>query len=268
VSTSTLPIALAQISVDEDPDRARARALEATTEAAEAGARLIVLPEATLAPFGTDLHRAAADHADRFDEQLSALAERLDVVVIAGSFTTSQDARVHNTVIARGRNLRSDYRKIHLYDAFGARESETVAPGDRLLLIEVDGVRIGIATCYDIRFPEQFVALAQAGAQVIAVPMAWGAGPGKAEQLRVLQRARALDSTCLLLAADQVPAPGWTGRAARGVGGSVVISALGEVIDSAGEGEQILVRELELDAVDEVRRTLPVLTGRPEQQVL
>lgn len=266
MSTSTLTAALAQYAVDEDPARSTARAVRAVDEAAAAGARLVVLPEAALAPFGTDLRVAAHDHAAAFDDAITSRADRHDVVVIAGSFTLAADERVHNTVIVRGRGLHEDYRKIHLYDAFGARESETIAPGDALVSFEVDGLRVGVATCYDIRFPEQFVALARAGAQVIAVPMAWGAGEGKAEQLRVLQRARALDSTSLLLAADQVPQPGWSGTAARGVGGSAAISPLGAVIAAADEGEGLLVVEVDAEVVAGARAALPVLTERPELQ--
>ncbi|WP_193636169.1 nitrilase-related carbon-nitrogen hydrolase [Brachybacterium subflavum] len=266
MSTSTLTAALAQYAVDEEPPRATERAVRALDEAAAAGARLVVLPEAALAPFGTDLPAAAREHARAFDEAITASAERHDLVAVAGSFTLAADGRVHNTVIVRGRDLRADYRKIHLYDAFGARESETIAPGAGLVSIDVDGIHVGLATCYDIRFPEQFVALARAGAQVVVVPMAWGAGEGKAEQLRVLQRARALDSTSVLLAADQVPAPGWSGRAARGVGGSVAVSPLGAVIAAAGADEELLVVEVDAEAVTEARSALPVLADRPELQ--
>ncbi|MBK0331298.1 nitrilase [Brachybacterium sp. MASK1Z-5] len=264
MSTSTLTVALAQYAVDEDPSRATERAVRALDESAARDARLVVLPEAALAPFGTDLAAAARDHADAFDEAITATAQRHDLVAVAGSFTLAADGRVHNTVIVRGRDLRADYRKIHLYDAFGARESETIAPGDTLVSVDVDGVCVGLATCYDIRFPEQFVALAGAGAQVVVVPMAWGAGEGKADQLRLLQRARALDSTSLLLAADQVPGPGWSGKAARGVGGSAAISPLGAVIAAAGEAEELLLVEVDAEAVAEARSTLPVLTDRPE----
>ncbi|PWH07944.1 hydrolase [Brachybacterium endophyticum] len=258
-----MPVALAQIVVDEEPDRARERAVAALEEGIASGARLVVLPEATLAPFGTDLGAAARVHAAALDEALTAVAEEAGVVVVAGSFEAADDGRVHNTLIARGPDVHRDYRKIHLYDAFGADESRTIAPGEELALIEVEGTTVALATCYDIRFPEQFVALARGGADVIAVPMAWGAGPGKSEQLRVLQRARALDSTSLLVAADQIAPRDHEGKAPRGVGGTVAVSALGEVIAHARDGEQILRVDLDVGSVAEVRRTLPVLEGRP-----
>jgi predicted amidohydrolase len=134
--------------------------------------------------------------------------------VVAGSFSPADDGRVHNTVLVRGPggSPTLDYRKIHLFDAFDADESATVAPGQELITFDLEGTRFGIATCYDMRFPEQFTALARRGAQAIVLPTAWAAGPGKREQLQLLLRARALDSTSVILAADQSPPAGYTGK--------------------------------------------------------
>jgi predicted amidohydrolase len=261
---TSLPVALAQITVPDDPSRAR-EVVEATVrEAVAGGARLVVLPEASMTPFGTDLHAAAGEHSAAFDALLRALASELDVVLVAGSFTVADDTRVYNQVHVRGPGdtPHADYRKIHLYDAFGARESETVAPGTELVRVEVDGVQVGLATCYDVRFCEQFVALARSGAQIIALPMAWGDGPGKAEQLRILLRARALDCTSVVLAADQAPPSEPTGTAPRGVGGSAVISPLGQVLAEADPGPCVVQAILDLGEVDRARETLPVLDGR------
>lgn len=259
----TLRIALAQYTVPEDPAEARTSAERAIREAAGRGARMVVLPEASMTPFGTHLFEVATTHAAVFEELVTTLAAELDVVVIAGSFEVADASRVHNVALVRGPGLRADYRKIHLYDAFGSRESETVAPGEGLVQVEVDGIGIGVATCYDVRFPEQFVALAQAGAQIITLPMAWGDGPGKAEQLRVLLRARALDSTCVVLAADQLPPQPAAGRAPRGVGGSVALTPLGQVIAEVGPQENVLVTDIDTSTIDEARAALPVLDPRP-----
>ena len=97
-------------------------------------------------------------------------------------FCPSGDGRVTNTLIAAGPDVDSHYDKIHLYDAFGFAESKTVAPGSDPALIDVDGVVVGLTTCYDIRFPELYVELALRGAQVFTVSASWGSGRGKLEQ--------------------------------------------------------------------------------------
>lgn len=251
-------IACAQLTVTEDPVRNIALAADAVRRAAGEGARLVVLPEATLAPFGTDLSAAARDHATALDEHLTAVAEEHDAVVVAGSFTAAADGRVHNTVIVRGRGIRADYDKIHLYDAFGVRESDTIAPGDALCLVDVDGLRIGLATCYDVRFPEQFRALAEHGAQLIVLPAAWADGPGKAEQWRLLIRARALDATVHLAACDQAP-PAVDPPPTRGLGRSAIVSPLGEVSAELGREPGLLIADISVEDVEAARTALPVL---------
>src|SRR5699024_10642272 len=210
-------IALAQLQISEDVASTFETVRAAVGEAAEEGAHMVLLPEATLTPFGTDLRAAALAHHEDFAQLVQELAEEHGVVVVAGSFTPTDDGRVHNTVIVRGPNWdpHLEYRKIHLFDAFGTDESRTVAPGDDLVTFDLAGTRFGIATCYDIRFPEQFTALARRRAQAILVPLAWKEGPGKREQLQLLLRARARDSTTVVLAADQSPPPA---RAQRGRG--------------------------------------------------
>ena len=111
-------------------------------------------------------------------------------------FTPADDGRVRNTLLVTGGGHHRGYDKIHLYDAFGFAESDTVAPGTSATTFELDGVVYGVATCYDVRFPELFRALADDGADVVLLPASWGAGEGKREQWEVLVRARALDSGC------------------------------------------------------------------------
>ncbi|MGO3314034.1 MAG: nitrilase-related carbon-nitrogen hydrolase [Brachybacterium tyrofermentans] len=257
-------IALAQIEVSEDVEFRQGTVRSAVAEAAAAGAQLVLLPEATLTPFGTDLRAVADGHHASFEQLIQELADEHRLVVVAGSFTPADGDRVHNTVIARGPAdepgaVRADYRKIHLFDAYGARESETVAPGDELVLIDLGGARLGIATCYDVRFPEQFTALARRGAQAILLPLAWADGPGKSDQLRLLLQARALDSTTVVLAADQAPPAQYAGTAARGIGQSAAIGPLGRIRQELGREPGLLLVDLDLAEVREARAALPVL---------
>ena len=83
------------------------------------------------------------------------------------------------------------YRKIHLFDAFTTTESDTVAPGDEVVTADVDGWTVGLATCFDVRFPDQFTELGRRGSDLVVLPASWGDGPGKASQWDLLTRARA-----------------------------------------------------------------------------
>lgn len=281
-------IALAQIEVGEDYETTAGTVRRAVADAAAAGARLVLLPEATLTPFGTDLRAAAEAHHEAFVQLLQELATDHGLVVVAGSFTPADGDRVHNTLIARGpRNgphgnpetspdsqaeggdrgvgaVCAEYRKIHLFDAYGVRESDTVAPGDELVMLDLDGARLGLATCYDVRFPEQFTALARRGAHAVLLPMAWGDGPTKSEQLRLLLGARALDATTVVLAADQAPPPDHRGRAPRGIGQSTVVGPLGQIRQELGRAPGMLLVDLDLAEIEAARESLPVLAHAVE----
>lgn len=254
-------IALAQIEVSERIAETFETVRGAVAEAAEEGAHLVLLPEATLTPFGTDLRAAALEHHEAFAQLLQDLAEQHQIVVVAGSFTPTDDGRVHNTVLVRGPggNPHLEYRKIHLFDAFGAEESRTVAPGNELVTFDLEGTRFGLATCYDVRFPEQFTALARRGAQAILLPLAWAEGSGKREQLQLLLRARALDSTSVVLAADQAPPTEYAGTAARGIGRSAAVGPLGRIRQELGRTPGLLLVDLDLAEIDAARTALPVL---------
>ena len=180
-------------------------------------------------------------------------------------FTPADGGRVTNTLRVVGPGVDAHYDKIHLFDAFGFTESETVAPGTELLVLTLGGVGVGFATCYDIRFPSLFTALAERGAQLICVPASWGAGPGKLEQWQVLLRARALDCTCYVAAAGQAD-PTTVGRevgsAPTGIGYSGVVGPDGTVLASLGAEPGRLVVDIEPEVVAATRRTIPVLANR------
>ncbi len=118
-------------------------------------------------------------------------------------FTPGDDGRVRNTLLVTGPGIDTSYDKIHLFDAFGFAESDSVDAGTSPVAFEVNGTVIGLATCYDVRFPALFTANARAGAQVNIVCASWGAGEGKAEQWDLLVRARAVDSTTFVVACGQ-----------------------------------------------------------------
>ena len=259
-------IALAQILSGADPASNLDVVADRTAQAAAQGAALVVFPEATMRCFGRSLTEVAEPLDGPWATSLGQIAERHGVVVVAGMFTPAPDGRVRNTLRVVGPGVDTHYHKIHLFDAYGFRESDTVAAGEDPLVVELAGVGVGFATCYDIRFPGLFTTLADRGAQLICVAASWGAGPGKVAQWDLLVRARALDSTCLVAAAAQAdPASvglSAAGRAPTGVGHSCVVAPTGDLLATLGPEPGLLVTALDIEAVARTRAALPVLANR------
>ena len=179
-------------------------------------------------------------------------AER-GTTVVAGLFERS-DSTPYNTVVVRGA-ARADYRKIHLYDSFGYRESDVLAPGPwEPLTVEIGGTTVGVMTCYDLRFPELARALVDRGAEVLVVPAAWVAGPRKVDHWTTLLRARAIENTVYVVGVGQ-PGPRYTGH-------SMVVGPLGDVLVEAGAEAVTLRAALDLADVAQARRTNPSLANR------
>ena len=256
--------ALAQINSSDDPAANLDLVAAEVEHAARAGARLLVLPEATMCRFGVPLGPVAEPVDGPWAARLTALADAAGITVVAGAFSPGSGGRVRNTLLVRGAGVHADYDKIHLYDAFSFVESDSVEPGAAPLVVDVDGVGVGFATCYDLRFPGLFTALADRGAQVVVVAASWGAGPGKVEQWELLSRARALDCTSFVVACGQAdPGPLPEGSTAPlGVGHSRVVGPLGEVVAELGAEPGRLVVDLDPARVEGARSTLPVLANR------
>ena len=247
-------------------------ALAKIREAAGNGARLIVLPEATAQNFRSGrLDEQAQTLEGPFATAIQALAEELEVTVVAGMFCPADTVeregktinRVTNTALIAGPGVLGGYDKIHTYDAFDYRESDTVLAGESLVAFDVDDLIVGVATCYDIRFPEQFKELASQGAQLIVVPTSWADGPGKLEQWRLLTAARALDSTSYILAAGQ-SRPGGDAEAGNpsgptGIGHSTIVDPNGVRMAEAGYEDDILYADIDPNEVAKTRRALPVV---------
>ena len=264
--TGNLRVAAAQLAAGDDLHSNLEEVGRQVANAAAAGAHLVLFPEATMRRFGPGLAEVAEPADGPWATELRNLADRHGVVVAAGMFTPADDGRVHNTLRVVGGDVDASYHKIHLFDAFGFRESATVAPGHEPVLISVDGVVVGLTTCYDVRFPGLYTRLAELGAQVICVAASWAAGPGKVDQWRLLTRARSLDSTIFLLAAGQAD-PTTAGLhpprgAPGGVGHSAVISPRGEVLGELGPEPGLLVCDLDLAEIPEARQAIPVLANR------
>lgn len=261
-------LAMAQISSTADPahnlETIRARTMDAAVD----GAELIVFPEAAMCRFGVPLGPVAQSLDGPWASSIAALAEDRQITVVAGMFTPAEDGRIHNTIlVARPGQDPVGYNKIHLFDAFNFAESRTIAPGSEPLVVDVGQVRIGIATCYDIRFPNLFTELARRGAQLIAVPTSWGSGPGKQAQWETLTAARALDSASYIVAAGQaLPTDPDVANslAPTGIGHSRLLDPFGSVVANYDSTAQIGVHDIDLALTDKARTTLAVLANARE----
>ncbi len=219
---------------------------------------LVVLPEAFARDFGPPDHSLGpyAEELDGpFGQSVEGLARRLDTTVVAGMFEPSDDPeRPFNSLLVRG-EVAAAYRKIHLYDSFGYRESDRLTGGSLVpVVIEVAGFQVGLMTCYDLRFPELARLLVDGGAEVLVVPSAWVAGDRKVDHWRTLVRARAIENTVFVVAVGQ-PGPRYCGH-------SMVIDPLGDVMVEAGADETVLEATLERAVLSAARRTNPSLDNR------
>ncbi|MDX8146756.1 carbon-nitrogen hydrolase family protein [Lentzea sp. BCCO 10_0061] len=253
--------ALCQISSTADPQENLATVRDEVAAAAANGARVVQFPEATQCRFGVPLKPIAEPLGGPWATAVREIADEHNVVVVAGMFTPGEGDRVTNTTLVTGAGLHLGYDKIHLFDAFGFRESDTVTPGEKPVTFEVDGTTIGLATCYDVRFPELFRALA-ATAPVILLGASWGAGPGKADQWDLLVRARALDATSWILACGQADPAADHGSAPTGIGRSAAIDPIGSVRERLEGAPGTILSDVDTHLVDEVRAKLPVLANR------
>ncbi|MBO0844394.1 MAG: carbon-nitrogen hydrolase family protein [Nocardioides sp.] len=220
------------------------------------GADLVVLPEAFARDFGdpgSDVALYAESVDGPFATEVERVAKARGTTVVAGMFEET-DATPYNTVVVRG-GVHADYRKIHLYDSFGYRESDVLAAGDiSPLTFDLDGLEVGLMTCYDLRFPELSRLLVDAGAEVLLVPAAWVAGSRKVDHWRTLLRARAIENTVYVVGVGQ-PGPRYTGH-------SMVVGPLGDVLVEGGTEPGTFRADIDAAAVAEARRTNPSLANR------
>ncbi|GGP16264.1 carbon-nitrogen hydrolase family protein [Nonomuraea glycinis] len=253
-------IALCQIPVSPDPVANLTRVREALARAE--GADLAIFPEATLTRYGRRISELAEPLDGPFVSGVSEAAREHGLAVIAGTFEPGE-GRVYNTAVAIDRDgaIKGVYRKIHLFDSFGAKESELVAPGAEPTVVELAGIRVGLVICYDVRFPELTRALVDRGAEMFAVIAAWGSGPLKEDHWVTLARARALENTMWTAAVGQAPNPA-EATDGYGVGHSMLIDPLGVVRADLGATPGVQVVELDQEATAPIRATLPCLEHR------
>ncbi|GAA2545235.1 putative amidohydrolase [Neomicrococcus aestuarii] len=232
------------------------------SHAAAEGVQLILFPEEsmfTVKAVEGDFREAVARDWPIFSEGLARITEKNGIAVVAGGYEPNNGDRPYNTVLAvdaSGAELKT-YRKIHLYDAFSYQESRTISAGDPndIPIFTVGGLKFGVMTCYDIRFPEVARRLAVHGAEVILVPAAWFKGDHKVEHWRTLLKARAVENTVWVAAAGSATD--------STVGYSAILDPVSIAVDFLeGEPEGVATADVSRKRIDEVREFLPVLVNR------
>jgi len=265
-AAGTTAIAVAQFAPGAD-EKANLDSIRMLAEAAASrGALLVVFPEYS-SYFTTGLGPDWVDHAQSlhgpFVRALAEISSELGIHVVAGLIETvpGQGERVANTLVALdpAGEVVAHYRKIHLYDAFGMRESDRIVAGpvwapDAAPIFAFGGFTVGLQTCYDIRFPEVTRRLVDAGADLILLPSEWVRGPLKEHHWRTLVTARAIENTVYLAAADHAPPVG--------AGNSMVVDPMGVELVTVGESTDVGVAWISPERVDEVRHINPALRLR------
>lgn len=255
-------IAVAQTSPGIDPEQNFATIRRMTAEAAAAGARLVVFPEEAMLLADDEIKprfpEILREVWPRFETLIGELAREHGLAIIAAGYEPNPDGQPFNTIIAvdaQGAEL-ARYHKMHTYDAFAYQESAYVTRGGELPpVIEIEGHRIGIANCYDVRFPELFRSLADRGVDVIALSAAWVSGKGKEEHWSVLTQARAIENVSWFLASGTV------GPDSAGL--SRVIDPLGVVVAGLDAHEEgLIVADIDEQRTRSARAMLPALDNR------
>jgi len=255
-----MKIAVGQFAPTADLDANLRTMRRLAEQAAAGGAELVVFPEEAMLSerlVDAGFEDLVARSWSGFVQRLSFLAAETGLAVIAGGYESSADGRPYNTLVAvdaQGAIL-GTYRKLHLYDAFSHRESDRIRPGDKgVTVVRIGELTVGMITCYDLRFPEIYRAVVDAGAELLTVPAAWFAGEHKVDHWQALLKARAIENTVWVAAADTC--------SEHTVGRSAVLDPMGVVVAEAGEDEAVVLAEVTRARIDEVRETVPVLANR------
>ena len=258
-----IKVGIVQQCASVDKAQNLAFAVDCIKEAKNKRADLVCFPEFLMAyspaeQSSGELSRIAENVEGGFTSALRGAAKENKVEVVATIYESSDSAeRVYDTalVIDRAGNLASVYRKLHLYDALGFRESDKLKPGEDLARpVKTAAGNVGLMICYDVRFPELSRVLTVLGAETLVVPSGWVRGDKKVEHWRTMLQARAIENGCYVVAPNQVGNI-YTGH-------SLVVDPFGSVVVDMDEKEGLEVVELDQDLLQTVREKLPLLRHR------
>ncbi len=259
-------IGLCQIDGSDDKKANLRLASEYVKRAADGGAQVVSLPEMWNCPYAARFFRKAAEPADGPTvEFMSRLAEDLGIYLIGGSIPEEDEGKIYNTSFSFDREgkILGRFRKVHLFDVdikggISFRESDTLTPGDEMLVLDTEFCRIGVAICYDVRFPEWFRKMALEGAGLVVLPAAFNMTTGPAHW-DLTMRARALDNQIYLAANARA---GDSDGPYHSYGNSCIVSPWGDFVSHGDEKTSIIYGDIDTDYVDQIREQLPLLKHR------
>jgi predicted amidohydrolase len=255
-------LALCQFSSSEDKDESLETAARFVRRAADAGARVVALPEMWNCPYGNEYFpKYAEEEGGRSFSFLSSLAKERGLCLIGGSVPESAGGKYYNTsfVFGPGGELIGKHRKVHLFDIDveggpSFNESDTLAPGEGLTVVDTELGKIGVAICFDVRFAEMFQEMAEAGCHLVVLPAAFTLATGAAHW-ELLIRSRALDNqfyvgACAPARSDKLKFKSWAH--------SLIADPWGDVRAAAATEETVIFGEIDLGYMEKIRRELPV----------
>lgn len=264
---SNFKVAVCQVKVTDNKTENLINAHQHIQEAASKGATLVVLPEMFNCPYDNKFFPQFAEPlpGGPTSEMLSTAAKKHSIYIVGGSMPERDGDNIYNTSPLFGPNghLLAKHRKVHLFDVklasgISFQESLTLSPGNHVTVVKTQLCPVGVAICYDMRFPEIFRLMALGGAEVIVVPGAFNLTTGPAHWHLSL-RMRSVDNQVYTVGAS--PARFDTGGYIA-YGHSLVVDPWGEVLADAGTGENIIYAQIDLDRVKQIRQQLPLLKHR------
>ncbi|WP_224824306.1 carbon-nitrogen hydrolase family protein [Cognatishimia sp. MH4019] len=268
-----LKTALIQLNSGDTPSENLPVTQDFIAEAAGDGAQFVLTPEVTNCVSASRAHQLEVLQTEAEDQTLAALraqADALGIWLLIGSLalkTDDPDGRFANRsfLIGPDGGIVARYDKMHMFDVTVSqketyRESKGYRPGETAVIAEVEGAKIGLSICYDIRFPYLYRALAQSGAQVLTAPSAFSTATGPAHWEPLL-KARAIETGSFVLAPAQTGLhAATTGKARETYGHSLAISPWGEILCDGGKAPGISLISLDFSQVQAVRNSIPSLT--------
>ncbi|MDR5658349.1 carbon-nitrogen hydrolase family protein [Serpentinicella sp. ANB-PHB4] len=263
----SIDIAICQMSVtDSKQNNLNKAEMMITQSVSKNKAQIVVLPEMFNCPYNT---KVMADYAENIEgetvKRLSNIAKKLKVYIFAGSFPEKDKEKIYNTslVFNKEGQLIGKHRKIHLFDVdiqngIKFKESEVLSPGNDVTVVNTEFCKIGLAICYDMRFPELMRAITLKGAKIIIVPAAFNMTTGPAHWNELL-KVRAMDNQVYFIAAS--PARNMSADY-HAYGHSAIVDPWGKIMAQAQAGEIILHSKISLSRVEKIRNELPLLKHR------
>jgi len=258
-----MKVALVQFIASTNKEINLKKILQYVSEAGKNQAELIAFPEFMM--FYTDSKQTPGQFANlsetiggNFVKSIARAAKENHIQVVGSFYEKSQKQnRAYDTsfVISKSGKIISTYRKIHLYDALGFRESQKMMSGSKISKpVRTSIGKIGMMICYDLRFPEMSRSLASSGSEILVIPSAWVKGEMKEEHWLTINKTRALENGCYVISPDQVGNI-YCGR-------SIVVDPYGKILLDMKKKQGIGYANIELNRIKQIRKILPLLKNR------